>query len=202
MQAILERLEIYGYLILFFSSFGGSFLGIVCAGILSSLGKLDLVLSILSASSGNICGSMLLAYLARFNQRFFRAKKWRRKLAIFSYWFRKYGVCVFLLSKYIYAIKSLVPIAIGLSAYPLWKFCLWNALGAVIWGVIMGCVGYFASNAILQMIENQWGYIALSLAVCLGFVIFLAIKSFKKGAFKKGFCKNPKPVFLSSKAKV
>lgn len=180
MQAILEKLELYGYLILFFSSFGGSFLGIVSAGILSSLGKLDLLLSILIASSGNICGSMILAYLARFNQRFFKAKKWRKKTAIFSCWFKKYGVCVFVLSKYIYAIKSLVPIAIGLSSYPLWKFWMWNTLSSLFWGIIMGCVGYFASNAILQAIENQWGYILLSLVICLLFVGVVVFKTAKK----------------------
>lgn len=176
MQTILEQIEVYGYLILFFSSFGGSFLGIVSAGILSSFGKLDLVLSILIASCGNICGSMIIAYLARFNKRFFTDKKWRRKRAVVSCWFRKYGAFVFLLSKYIYAIKSFVPIAIGLSSYPLWKFWLWNTWASLLWGVIMGCVGYFASEAILQALQNQWGYVFTSLIVCIVFAGVVLLK--------------------------
>lgn len=167
MQEVLAKLELYGYVILFFSSFGGSFWGIMCAGILSSLGKLDLFASILIASSGNICGSMILLYLARFNKRFFKAPKWRRRTLVVGCWFRKYGVVVFLLNKYIYAIKSLVPIVIGLSSYPLWKFWLWNSFSSLLWGVIMGCVGFFASNAIMKLFENQWGYILLSLLMCI-----------------------------------
>ncbi|HIY43913.1 MAG TPA: DedA family protein [Candidatus Helicobacter avistercoris] len=176
MQIILEKIEVYGYLILYFSSFGGSFLGIMGAGILSSFGKLDLMLSILIASCGNISGSMIIAYLARFNKRFFIAKKWKRKRAIVSCWFRRYGGYVFLLSKYIYAIKSLVPIAIGLSSYPLWKFWLWNTGASLLWGVIMGCVGYFASEAIVQALQNQWGYVLASIAICGAFVGILIAK--------------------------
>ncbi|GAA7260422.1 DedA family protein [Helicobacter cholecystus] len=186
MEAILQKLELYGYVILFFSSFGGSFLGIVSAGILSSLGKLDLFLSILIASCGNICGSMILAYISRCNKHFFRSSKWKRKTLIVSLWFRKYGVSVFLLSKYIYAIKSLVPIAIGLSSYPLWKFWLWNSFSSLFWGIIMGCIGFFASNAILQLLQDQWGYILGSIIVC---AVFIGILLFKSKTRKKEIAK-------------
>ena len=156
MQIILEKIEVYGYLILYFFSFGGSFLGIMGAGILSSFGKLDLMPGILIVSCGFISGRMILAYV--------------------SCWFRGYGGYAFLLSKYIYAIKSLVPIAIGLSSYPLWKFWLWNTGASLLWGVIMGCVGYFASEAIVQALQNQWGYVLASIAICGAFVGILIAK--------------------------
>lgn len=185
MEVFLQKLELYGYVILFFSSFGGSFLGIVSAGILSSLGKFDLFLSILIASCGNVCGSMILVYLSRFNKRFFKNTKWKKKTLIVTCWFRRYGVSVFLLSKYIYAIKSLVPIAIGLSSYPLWKFWLWNSFSSLFWGMIMGCIGFFASNAILQILENQWGYILVSVLICAIFILILLFRSLRAKAFYK-----------------
>ena len=115
MQIILEKIEVYGYLILYFSSFGGSFLGIMGAGILSSFGKLDLMLSILIASCGNISGSMIIAYLARFNKRFFIAKKWKRKRAIVSVCLEDMGVMYFYLANIFMRSKALCLLLLGLA---------------------------------------------------------------------------------------
>ena len=60
-----NNLENFGYLVLFLYSMGGGYVAILSAGVLSSLGKLDLTLSIALAIIGNILGSSLFAYFAR-----------------------------------------------------------------------------------------------------------------------------------------
>lgn len=154
MEETIQSLEFYGYILLFFSSFGGSFLWIVSAGVLSSLGKLDLLLSIILASSGNICGSMILVYLAKYQKRFFKSEKIIQKMAKVSIWLDRYGVALIFANKYIYGFKSIVPLVVGMSGYSLKKFIFWNSISAFVWGTLMGTSGFFASNLAMQIFQE------------------------------------------------
>ncbi|MCE3047116.1 DedA family protein [Helicobacter kayseriensis] len=161
MEEMIQNLEFYGYILLFFSSFGGSFLGIVAAGVLSSLGKFDLFLSIVLASCGNICGSMILVYLAKYQKKLFRNKKYLHKIAIVRVWLKKYGIALILVNKYIYGFKSIIPLVVGMSGYSVKKFMFWNSLSAFIWGSLMGLGGFFASNFAMRVFTElkQYPYV-------------------------------------------
>lgn len=68
MQDIIVSLEKWGYMLLFLFSLGGGYVGLLTAGVMSALGKMDIIISILTAGVGNIIGSSLLAYLARYQK--------------------------------------------------------------------------------------------------------------------------------------
>lgn len=173
MEAMIEKLELYGYLLIFFSSFGGSFLGIVSAGVLSALGKMDLFLSIVLASSGNICGSMILVYLAKYQRKFFRSKKISRKIAVVYLWLRRYGIALIFANKYIYGFKSVLPLAVGVSGYSIKKFFFFNAISAFIWGALMGFAGFFASNLVIEFLQEWKKYPYVVPLLFVGLIIVL-----------------------------
>ena len=164
MQETIDLIAKYGYVILFLYSLGGGFIALVGASILSFAGKMDLSLSILVACVANFLGDWLLFYLARYQKAMMQPylASHRRKLALVHLLMRKYGSVLLVVQKYIYGFKTLVPLAIALTPYSLLKFNLYNAIGAVIWSISIGLLGYFASGILIQTFELLGEYPAIA----------------------------------------
>ena len=131
---MLNNLSTYGYIVLFLYSLGGGFVALLGAGVLSFMGKMDLSLSIAIAFSANFIGDSLMFYMSRYHKKemmeYFR--KHRPKLAFSHLLLKKHGSWIIIIKKFIYGLKTLVPIAVGLTKYDFWKFSGYNALGAAI----------------------------------------------------------------------
>ena len=149
MEEILHNLSLYGYLILAIYSFGGGMVALVGAGLLSALGKMDITLSILIASIANFLGDSFLFYLAQSNKKevLKYLRKYRRKIAYTNLLMRRYGWMVVFLQKYIYGVKTLVPIVMGLSRYDFKRFTLLNFFASTLWGLLVGLGSYYFSAA-------------------------------------------------------
>ncbi len=150
MEEILHNLALYGYIILAFYSFGGGMLALAGAGILSALGKMDIGLSILVATVANFVGDTFLFYLAQTNKKevLKYLRKHRRKIAYTNLLMRKYGWMAVFLQKYIYGVKTLVPIVMGLSRYDFKKFVVLNFFASILWGLVVGLGSYYFSAAV------------------------------------------------------
>lgn len=176
MQQTLEFIEnyaIWGYGILFLYSFGGGMIALLAASVLAGVGKLDLSLCIIIAAVANFLGDELLFYLAKFNKNavlpYF--KKHRRKLALAQILFKSYGGKIILAKKFIYGLKTLIPLAIGLSKYNAKKFLFLNAICAIIWAVSLGLLGFFAGDFI-QQISEKYGQNTSFLIIFLVAILF------------------------------
>jgi len=147
---ILTSLSTYGYLILAYYSLGGGMLALIGAGILSSMGKMDIATSIIIATVANAIGDNLLFYLARTNKEAVQQylKKHRRKIAWTNLLMRRYGPLAVFLQKYIYGVKTLVPIVMGLTKYDMKKFTILNIPASIVWGLLVGLVSYYFSEAV------------------------------------------------------
>lgn len=184
MNEILENLITYGYIILFFYSLGGGFFALAAAGVLSSMGKMDLFTTIAVATVSNFIGDQALLLFTRSNkhQVMEYLKKHRRKLAYSHLLMKKYGTLVIFLQKYIYGVKTLVPIAIGLTKYSGVKFAFYNFLAAVIWAIVVGVSSYIGGKTILSILdkikENPWimPLIGVFVILALSFLINRATK--------------------------
>ena len=153
MDGILTSLSTYGYLILAYYSLGGGMLALIGAGILSSMGKMDITTSILIATVANAVGDNLLFYLARTNKETVQKylKKHRRKIAWTNLLMRRYGWMAVFLQKYIYGVKTLVPIVMGLTKYDLKKFTILNIPASIVWGLVVGLVSYYFSDLVRNL---------------------------------------------------
>ena len=130
-------------------SLGGGMVALAGAGILSALGKMDIGLSVAVATAANFAGDTLLFYMAQSNKsevmKYMR--RHRRKIAYTSLLMRRYGSLVVFIQKYIYGVKTLVPVMMCLSRYDLRRFVLLNIFASVAWGLIVGFGSYFFSSA-------------------------------------------------------
>lgn len=188
MQDTIHSLEQWGYILLFIYSFGGGYLGLITAGIMSALGKMDLYLAILIACMGNIVGSFLLAYLARYQKKelLTALNKHRRKIALSQIWLKCYGLWLIIFSKYLYGIKTLVPLAIGFSSFNLKQFFIINAFSCVLWAIIVGLCGYYASSGVIALLEkiDAHSYVMPFVLAILGIFMYILIAQISKKAKK------------------
>ena len=152
---MLDSLATYGYIILFLYSFGGGFIALVAAGVLSYAGKMDLTTSIVIATTANFIGDMFLFYMSRYNksQMMPYIKNHRRKLALSHILMKRYGYRVIFFQKYIYGIKTLIPLAIGLTKYDIKKFGIYNFFASILWGVSIGFASFYSGEAVINLID-------------------------------------------------
>ncbi len=152
-----DSMATYGYLVLFLYSFGGGFIALVAAGVLSYVGKMDLATSIIIATTANFIGDMFLFYMSRYHksQMMPYIKNHRRKLALSHIFMKRYGDRVIFIQKYIYGIKTLIPLAIGLTKYDMRKFGIYNFFASILWGVSIGMLSFYSGEAVMDLIESS-----------------------------------------------
>lgn len=179
-QTFYENFQNWGYFILFAYSLGGGYVGIVLAGILSSIGSMDIGLSILIAFIGNAFGSSVLTFLGRYQKndilKYFA--KHRRKLALVHIWMKKYGIWLIFVSKYIYGMKTIVPLAVGISKYNLKKYLILNIISCGLWAIVVGIVAFVASEFIKRIFEkiNNIPYLMPVFFIIIALFLWLLLK--------------------------
>lgn len=185
MQEMIDNLSTYGYLILFFYSFGGGMIAILAAGVLcASSIKLDLHWCIFLAFLANTLGSTLLFILGKYYKKDIMPyfKNHRRKIALAMIKIKKYGDLLLIIQKFIYGVKTIVPIAAGLCKFSFLRFAIINTLASLIWAVVLGYVGFISGNTLKEMFEvlSNYPYIAPVFIITLALVIWLYLSRFSK----------------------
>ncbi|MCX6061644.1 MAG: DedA family protein [Campylobacterales bacterium] len=185
MDDMLNNLATYGYAVVFFYSLGGGFLALLGAGVLSFMGKMDITLSISIAFIANFIGDGLLFYMARYHKREMMEylSKHKRKLAFSHLLLKRRGSWIIVIKKFIYGLKTLVPLAIGLSKYSFLKFSLYNAIGAFIWAMIVGGLSYLFGGALIEgykMVSDKPYLAPIMLLLVGGSVWFYLSQATKK----------------------
>lgn len=184
MEDMLSSLTTYGYIALFLYSLGGGFVGLMAAGVLSYMGKMDLATSIAVATVSNFLGDTLLFYLARYHKHdvlnYFH--KHRRKLALSHILMKKHGSWIIFMQKFVYGIKTLIPLAIGITKYDFGRFTILNALAAVLWGLVVGIGSYLAGKPIMKVYDfiAERPYLAPLIILVLGALIWLYLSKATK----------------------
>ena len=157
---MLTSLSTYGYLVVFLYSLGGGMVAIIAAGVLAHLGKMDITVSIVLAAAANAIGDTLLFYVSRYNRAAVMPYLARHKLAFSQILFKKHGNKIIFFKKFIYELKTLVPLAIGLTKYSFAKFSVINVVSAVIWAILLGLGSFYAGEAFERagnfLGENGW----------------------------------------------
>lgn len=189
MEDIFTNLATYGYIGLFLYSLGGGFVALIGAAVLSFMGKMDLSLSIFIAFVANALGDILLFYMARYHKSMMMEglKKHRRKLALSHVLMKKYGSWIILFQKYIYGIKTLIPIAIGLTRYEFKKFALLNVGSSAVWALSIGFGSYYSGGVLVKVAETigEKPWIAPLILLVLGGGLWFYLTQATKRKVKK-----------------
>jgi len=168
-----SSLESWGYLAVAFFSFGGSFFIVAAAGVFSYMGHMDLGVALAVAAVANFLGDNFLFYLGKYQKKevmpYF--KKHKRKLALATLIMRKYGILAIFIQKFIYGVKTLVPISMALSKYDFKKFVFFNFFASILFVCVIGLSAYYASEPIIAffgMIKQRPWLAPLFAVVMLG----------------------------------
>ncbi|ARE79895.1 DedA family protein [Campylobacter helveticus] len=184
MQDMIDTLLRYGYVILFVYSLGGGMVGILAAGVLSSLGKMELQWCILVAFVANTLGSTLLYMMGKYGKKDLMPyfKKHRRKLALAMLKMKQYGTTLLFIQKFVYGLKTFIPIAAALAKYDFKKFLIVNTLASLLWAGILGYVA-FSFGYLVEKIFEEFG--RYSYATPLFLVVLVALIWFYLVRFSK-----------------
>lgn len=185
MEEMLSNLATYGYIILFLYSLGGGFVALMAAGVLSYAGKMDLATSMAVAFVANFIGDALLFYMGRYHKGDVMGylHKHKRKLALSHLLMKKYGSWIIIFQKFVYGIKTLIPLTIGLTKYSFTRFNILNAVAALIWTLVVGYGSYLAGDALTSAyhVVSDRPYIApVVLFTAVGLLWFYMSKATKK----------------------
>ena len=175
-EKFIYLLKVYGYVILFIWSIMEGETGLVMAGVMSHTGDMTLPVAIVVAGLGGFVGDQIYFYIGRFNKKYIhkQLKNQRRKFALAHLLLKKYGWPVIFAQRYMYGLRTVIPMAIGLTRYSAKKFAFINFISAIIWASVTIIPAYIFGKEILNIVhwaKNHW-YIALPLAGILGTSIY------------------------------
>jgi membrane protein DedA with SNARE-associated domain len=184
MDDIFNSLSTYGYIIVFLYSFGGGFLALLAASVLSYAGEMNLYLTLIVAFVANMLGDGVLFWMAR-NQMgdlSQHMKKYSRQLALTRLLMKKYGSLVIFIQKYIYGVKTLIPIAMGLTKYDFKTFLFFNIFASLLWTLIVGIGGYLSGEFFINLFQKAKEYPYLAPIILLGILglIYFYFKFFTR----------------------
>jgi membrane protein DedA with SNARE-associated domain len=161
-------LKEYGYIILFLWSILEGEMGLIMAGIMTHTGDMQYFMTVFVAGLGGFTGDQIYFYIGRFNKGFIHRKlhKQRLKFAIAHLLLKKYGWPIIFMQRYMYGLRTVIPMSIGITKYSAKKFALINLLSAWVWAAITITPAYLLGDHILDLLivaKEHW-YFALPVA--------------------------------------
>jgi membrane protein DedA with SNARE-associated domain len=167
MDTLIWLIQDYGYFILFaWTLFEGETI-VVLAGFAVYQGYMDIWLVIPIVLVGTIIGDHIYFFLGRFKgqQLLKRYPSIAPEVEYVHQKLEQHHIWIVLTSRFLYGFRTILPIAIGTSKLPTWKFTLLNSIGAIVWGVVFLSLGYVFSGAIETFLGNLKkieGYVVLA----------------------------------------
>lgn len=170
-EKFIYLLRKHGYIILFAWSVMEGELGLIMAGLLSHTGDMWVPIAIFVAGVGAFSGDMVAFLTGRYNKAYIHKKliSQRRKFALAHILVKKYGWPIIFIQRYMYGMRTIIPVSIGLTRFSAKKFALINLLAAWLWAAITIIpVWYFGEQLLsaLAWMKDYW-YLAFPLAISL-----------------------------------
>lgn len=161
----------YGYLFVFVGAIVEGDATLLTASFLARRGYVDFLWVLIVAALGTIAANQTYFELARrkgpnWISNFPKAKP---RIETITSWTTNYGGPLILASRFLFGFRTLVPVVCGASGMNRWRFTLWNLIGAVVWSVSVGTVGYLGAHAltlVLADIRSHERLVAAGIAVC------------------------------------
>lgn len=155
-MSLKELIADYGYYAVFLGSLTEGETVVALGGIAAHRGYLALPWVIVAAFAGGWLGDLTYfflgrrhgsAFLARFPALQPRAEKARRLV-------ERHPVFVIVALRFLYGLRTVGPMVIGMSTVPVGRFLALNAFGALLWAVAVAVAGYAFSNAVEALLPQ------------------------------------------------
>ena len=182
-----QLIESWGYLAHFIREYGylailiGTFLEgetiLVLGGLAAHLGLLELHWVMVSAFAGSFSGDQLYYYIGRRYGPRIIAKRlsWQASAEKVYKLLHRHQNFLILTFRFYYGLRNVTPFAIGASQVSRLRFFVLNLIGAVIWAIALGYIGFLFGEAFRMFIVDvkHYGMIALGVLVAIGLTIWI-----------------------------
>src|SRR5687768_2184725 len=162
----------YRYIIVFLGSIFEGDATLLAASFLAHRQVMSLAAVLATAAAATTLFNELVFYLSRKTGRDFLQRRLalRPRYARVQCWVNRRSVVLLLFSRYIFGFRLAIPVACGASGMRVLTFTTVNAVGAVLWVLPIGLVGFFLGNALESFWQgvrySEW-HIACALVVLL-----------------------------------
>ncbi|MDE2029966.1 MAG: DedA family protein [Alphaproteobacteria bacterium] len=155
---------------------------VIFAGLAAQKGLVNFWLLFLSAWIGSFCGDQVFFLAGRYfgTHIMIRLPKLKEPIDRSLGWLERHAAAFILAYRFMYGIRNVSGIAIGMSRLPWRKFMVWNAIAAFIWAAAFAGFGYMFGDVLARLrhrdeiVEGGVRHVMLS---ALG--LFLLIVAFR-----------------------
>ena len=146
----------FGYFALFLGTFFEGETILVLAGFLAFRNYMDLNMVILVAFCGSYAGDQLWYFMGRKHGRKLLARKprWQLMGDKALRLVRKHPDLWVLSFRFVYGLRTVMPVAIGMSGYPPARYLLRNGIGAAVWAAALGSAAYHFGAVMEGLLGN------------------------------------------------
>lgn len=170
----------YGYAVVLLGTFLEGETILIMAGFAAHRGYLNLYWVIALATAGSFLGDQLYFYLGkRYGWRIFeRFPKLKPRALRVQALLERYHLPLILGIRFLYGLRIVGPLAIGMSSVSRIRFFGLNLLGAIAWAMLIGGAGYLFGYALELLLADIKRYeeAFLALIVIAGIVVWLVYR--------------------------
>jgi len=129
---------------------------LIIGGYLAHSGYLELQYVILSAFIGSFAGDQLYFFLGRIRGQGFIDKRpgWMTKIDRFNMLLDRFHTPLILGFRFLYGLRIVAPFVMGTSNISSVRFMMLNALGAVLWSIVISFAGYLFGHAVETILAD------------------------------------------------
>lgn len=187
MEYFQDIISNYGYYAVFLFACIEGEVALLTAGFLCKHGYLTLPLVILTAFSGTVIFEQFVYFVGRLYgksilEKYPRFKDKARRAMAFL---RKYNTTFIFMYRFIYGIRNISPLMIGIARVPKLKYAVLNVIASIVWASSIASIGYFCANLLDQASSEIQMFQKFLFVVVIGVVVSGAVSYYLKLKNKK-----------------
>jgi len=176
-----QLIEQYGYLAVFIGTFLEGETILVVAGFAAHRGYLYLPWVMVWAFWGTLISDQAFFHLGRSRGRkiLSRHPKWQGRARKVHALLQRHQVWVVLGFRFLYGLRNVTPMAIGVSGFSPGRFLILNVIGAALWSSVVACAGFIFGEVLTRFIADmkhfeRWAFLGI---IALGAIVWVVLPS-------------------------
>jgi membrane protein DedA with SNARE-associated domain len=155
------------------------------AGFLAAKGEMNMGIVILCGVVGSLLGALFNYMLAVFLGRPLILKYGKyillppHRFDKINSFFITHGEISTFTGRLIPGVRHFISFPAGLAHMNLLKFCIYTALGAILWVTVLACIGYFVGNN-MELVTRYSRQAVIVVLGCMTIVFIVYIRSYRK----------------------
>lgn len=150
----------YGYLAILVGTFLEGETILVLGGLAAHKGLLSLPGVMACAFAGSLASDQIFFFIGRRRGAAFVASRPRLRAGVERVrdHVERHATLLILAFRFLYGLRNVTPLALGMSRVSALRFALLNVIGAAVWSIAVGALGWYIGNAARQLVGHLEHY--------------------------------------------